>query len=125
MDAMQNLGMTKPQVAFAMEYAQSNNMTKACSAADLSRVTGYAWLKKSIIMDAIQELRARAMADAWTSLSAGLSAAVDTVKAVLDSDATTTNNKLRAAELIITQAQALLEKQEIIARLDRLEEHVG
>lgn len=114
-------GFTAKQAAFVVEYAQSGNVTKASAAAGVARGTAYNWLAKREIMDAIQQMRDNAISNAWSSLSAGLQGAVDTVRGVLVSDVTTTNNKLRAAELIISQVQILTENREIVERLDRLE----
>lgn len=123
MDALQDF--TAKQAKFIVEYAVSDNMTKACKAAGVSRGTGYSWMAKREFIQAIQQLRSQSITAAWTSLSAGLQIAVDTVKGVLASDTATTNAKLRAADMIINQAQVLLERQEIIARLDRLEGVLG
>lgn len=118
-------GFTARQAAFIVEYAASDNMSRACAAAGVCRGTGYSWLAKREFIDAVQQTRSQAVSSAWTSLSAGLQAAVDTVVGVLNSSTATTNAKLRAADMIMTQAQMLLEKQEIIARLDRLEGTIG
>lgn len=112
---------TAQQATFVAEFAGSDNMSRACSAAGVSRGTGYAWMAKREFMEAVADMRSRAIASAWTSLSAGLQEAVDAVRGVLTSETTTTNAKLRAATIIIDQAQVLLEKQEIIDRIDKLE----
>ena len=121
--ALQNF--TAQQAAFVAEYAASDNMSQACAAAGVSRGTGYAWMAKREFMEAVADMRSRAIAGAWTSLSAGLQEAVDAVRGVLTSETTTTNAKLRAATIIIDQAQILLEKQEIIDRIDKLEGMLG
>lgn len=118
-------GFTEKQAVFVAEYAASNNVSRAAAAAGVSRGTAYSWLAKREFMDAIQEWRSRAMVSAWGSLSAGLQDAIDTVREVLTNDNTATNAKLRAAELIINQSRMLTEEQEIIARLDRLEDTLG
>lgn len=123
MDALQ--GFTVKQAIFITEYAKTDNMTQACAAAGINRGTGYNYMAKREYQHAVQEIRNRAVASAWTSLSAGLQTAVDTVMDVLNSDTATNNVRLRAAELIINQARILTEEQEIIARLDRLEVALG
>lgn len=124
MDALQGYGFTEQQVVFISEYAATANVSRAAAAAGISRGTAYSMLAKREVTDAIQQMRNQAMSNAWTSLAAGLQSAVDVVKAVLDSDDTTTNSKLRAAELIINQVQILTENREIVERIDRLEEMI-
>lgn len=123
MDILQNF--TEGQTAFIAEFAASDNMSRAAAAARVSRGTGYAWMAKREFIEAVVDIRGRAINGAWISLSAGLQDAVDTVREVLVSETTTTNAKLRAATIIMEQAQVLLEKQEIITRLDRLEGALG
>lgn len=116
---------TEQQAKFVTIFAATDNMSRACAGAGITRSTGYAWMAKPEYQQAVQQMRSQTIASAHTSLLAGLEDAVAAVRDVLTSENVTTNNRLRAAELVIAQAQILLEKQEILARLDRLEGTIG
>lgn len=116
---------TEQQAKFLTVFAATDNMSRACSNAGITRNTGYAWMAKAEYQQAVQQIRSKTIASAHTSLLAGLEDAVAAVRNVLTSENVTTNNRLRAAELVIAQAQVLLEKQEILTRLDKLEGLIG
>lgn len=115
---------TEQQLIFITEYAKTENMSAACTAAGINRGTGYNWIAKQDYKQAVEDIRRQMLSKAWGALSARLQLAVDTVVEVLQSDTATNNTKLRAAELIINQTRILTEEQELLARLDRLEAFV-
>lgn len=115
-------GLTTKQSAFLIEYAKTDNLSQACRVANINRSTGYKYLENEDFRLALEEMKTKIVNAAWTKMSSSLESAVAKVVDIMEDPNTTTNAKLRAAELVFTYSSRHNEGREIIARMDRLEE---
>ncbi|MEG0894107.1 MAG: hypothetical protein RSE93_00195 [Oscillospiraceae bacterium] len=115
-------GLTTKQSIFLIEYAKTDNLAHACRAANINRSTGYAYLEKEEFQLALQQAKAKIVNAAWTKMSSSLELAVEKVVDTLNDTKTTTNARLRAAELIFNYTSRYADSREIVARMERLEE---
>lgn len=118
-------GLTTKQSTFLLEYAKTDNLTQACRVANINRSTGYAYLEKEEFQIALQQVKTKIVNAAWTKMSSSLELAVQKVVDTLNDPKTTTNAKLRAAELIFSYTSRYADSREIVARMERLEELLG
>ena len=113
--------LTERQKEFLIEYANSNNISKACKAVGISRTTAYEYLKNENFCRALTEFRKSNVTSAWYLLSSNLETAVNRLVEILNSKNTTTNAKLRAIQLLFEYTEKYQDRVEIIDRVKALE----
>jgi len=114
-------GLTTKQSVFLIEYAKEDNLTQACKAAKINRSTAYKYLENEDFQLALKQMKTKIINSAWTKMSSNLETAVAKVVDIMEDPNTTTNAKLRAAELVFTYSSRYQTVKEIEERVEILE----
>lgn len=125
MDAEKIPGLTAKQSILLIEYAKTDNLSKACRCAGINRSTGYRYLELEEFQLALEKMRTKIVNAAWTTLSSSLELAVNKVVDILNDPKTTVNGRLRASELVFNYTSRYTDDRDIIKRMERLEDYLS
>ncbi len=120
---MDNKKLTRKQIVLIGELLKGGEVQAACLRAKVSRESYYIWMRAPVFREALREAELELLTGITRQLS-GLAAAA--INALADGCAPTENtvHRLRAAELILSQALRFREAGEIEQRLTELESEV-
>lgn len=111
------------QVKALASYFDTGDVSQATSAAGVNRSTFYRWVNEDpLFQAAMAEAEARALAFLSGRLVSLAKKATDTIEAVLDSKTATTAQRLRAADIILSNLLRVRELVTLEERLTALEE---
>jgi hypothetical protein len=98
----------------------SGSIAEAARAAHVARKTVHAWLREPVFSAELRRLHAEALQDTARRLAALGEKASEALERGLDPEQPI-SVQLRAAQLVLDNAQPWLEQTEVIARLEELE----
>ena len=118
--------MTKVETAKREKYLvallTSSTKTEAYKTAHISKATANRIEQDPGFIDQYNKVRRQAMTQASDKLQGLASKAVDTLATILDSEQATPTERTRVAKIILDGAYQALQTQDILERLDKLEQ---
>ena len=118
--------MTKVETAKREKYLvallTSSTKTEAYKAAHISKATANRIEQDPGFIDQYNKVRRQAMTQASDKLQGLASKAVDTLATIMDSEQATPTERTRVAKIILDGAYQAQQTQDILERLDKLEQ---
>lgn len=115
--------LTPRQVKALASYLDTGDVTQASAAGGVNRSTFYRWTNEdSAFQAAITEAEAKALALLSGRLVSLAKKATDTIESVLDSKTATTAQRLRAADIVLSNLLRVRELVVLEGRIKALEE---
>lgn len=118
--------MTKVETAKRDKYMvallTSSTKTEAYKTAHISKATANRIEQDPGFIDQYNKVRRQAMTQASDKLQGLASKAVDTLATIMDSEQATPTERTRVAKIILDGAYQALQTQDILERLDKLEQ---
>lgn len=118
--------MTKVETAKREKYLvallTSSTKTEAYKTAHISKATANRIEQDPGFIDQYNKVRRQAMTQASDKLQGLASKAVDTLATIMDSEQATPTERTRVAKIILDGAYQAQQKQDILERLDKLEQ---
>lgn len=118
--------MTKIEAAKKQRYLAalltSSSKTEAYKAAHISRSTANRIEQEPDFIDQYNKIRRQAMEQTSNKLQGLAAKAVDTLASVMDSEQATPTERTRAAKIVLDGAYNAQQTQDILNRLDKLEQ---
>lgn len=118
--------MTKVETAKRDKYMvallTSSTKAEAYKAAHISKATANRIEQEPDFIEQYNKIRRQAMEQASDKLQGLASKAVDTLASVMDSEQATPTEKTRAAKIVLDGAYNAQQTQDILNRLDKLEQ---
>lgn len=118
--------MTKVETAKREKYLvallTSSTKTEAYKTAHISKATANRIEQDPGFIDQYNKVRRQAMTQASDKLQGLASKAVDTLATILDSEQATPTDRTRVAKIILDGAYQAQQTQDILERLDKLEQ---
>ena len=121
--------MTKVETAKRDKYMvallTSSTKTEAYKTAHISKATANRIEQDPGFIDQYNKVRRQAMTQASDKLQGLASKAVDTLATIMDSEQATPTERTRVAKIILDGAYQAQQTQDILERLDKLEQEQG
>ena len=118
--------MTKVETAkrdkYMMALLTSSTKAEAYKAANISKATANRIEQDPGFIDQYNKVRRQAMTQASDKLQGLASKAVDTLATIMDSEQATPTERTRVAKIILDGAYQAQQTQDILERLDKLEQ---
>ena len=118
--------MTKVETAkrdkYMMALLTSSTKAEAYKAAHISKATANRIEQEPDFIDQYNKVRRQAMTQASDKLQGLASKAVDTLATIMDSEQATPTERTRVAKIILDGAYQAQQTQDILERLDKLEQ---
>ena len=118
--------MTKVETAkrdkYMMALLTSSTKTEAYKAAHISKATANRIEQEPDFIEQYTKIRRQAMEQTSDKLQGLAAKAVDTLAGVMDSEQATPTEKTRAAKIVLDGAYNAQQTQDILNRLDKLEQ---
>ena len=118
--------MTKVETAkrdkYMMALLTSSTKTEAYKTAHISKATANRIEQDPGFIDQYNKVRRQAMTQASDKLQGLASKAVDTLATIMDSEQATPTERTRVAKIILDGAYQAQQTQDILERLDKLEQ---
>lgn len=117
--------LTSRQVKSIDALMSGMNFAQAATAAGVNEKTLRRWRDEEHFTSALQRRTNSIMGDATRRLTGSLDAAVETMREVMEDAKVAPGVRLRAADYIVSHAIKLVEINDVLLRLQALEESVG
>ena len=118
--------MTKVETAkrdkYMMALLTSSTKAEAYKAANISKATANRIEQEPDFIEQYNKIRRQAMTQASDKLQGLASKAVDTLATIMDSEQATPTERTRVAKIILDGAYQAQQTQDILERLDKLEQ---
>lgn len=117
--------MRSKEQKFLYALLESRTIREACKKADISVTTGNRYRKSPEFQRAYKQAKRELIESANNQLRGLTVQAVETLKNVLSSKKSSTTEKIRAAKIVLDSSFHIQEVDDIIKRLDSLEQKTG
>jgi len=118
----QVLQLTGKQAAVLAALVAGATIEGAAKASKVRPATVHAWLKTSAFSDAYRDALRDVINHSGAQLKAACAVAVATLREVAEDSAAPSAPRVSAARAIIELSQRMIEQEEIIGRIEKLEE---
>ena len=116
--------LTVKQAAYVQALAEGKSLAQAAEAAGITERTGRHWRASPLVQRALQEARGQALKDVTTRAVSRMAPALDVLTMVMADKGMPPGVRVSAARTILESALRFIETDDILTRLEQVEERL-